>query len=113
MAMPAWDRVKEVNTPMAYSGIRCVTSAWKTTTSTEPATARAMMPLENTRRWPRLVSCLGMNASSAWKLASRGKSAKLVLAASTRMSMVIACTTRNSDVAEQPRSRTRPRRSGR
>ncbi len=64
-------------------------------TGMAPATARAMMPLENTRRWPRLVSCLGMKASSAWKLARRGKSAKLVLAASTRMSMVAAWVNRN------------------
>ena len=46
------------------------------------------MPLEKASRWPRLVSCRGMKASSAWKLASRGKSAKLVLAASTRISSV-------------------------
>ena len=46
------------------------------------------MPLENTRRWPRFVSCFGMKLSPAWKLASRGKSAKLVFAASTRMSSV-------------------------
>ena len=38
-------------------------------------TDRAIMPFENTSRWPRLVSCRGMNASSAWKLARRGKSA--------------------------------------
>ena len=55
-----------------------------------------MMPLEKTSRWPRLVSCLGMKASSAWKLASRGKSAKHVLAASTRISIVAAWTNRNS-----------------
>ena len=73
-----------------------MTSAWKITTGIAPAMARAMMPFENTRRWPRLVSCLGMNASSAWKLASRGKSAKLVLAASTRISIVAAWVNRNS-----------------
>ena len=38
-----------------------------------------------------LVNCRGMKLSSAWKLASRGKSAKLVLAASTRISIVPAC----------------------
>ena len=48
------------------------------------------MPLENTRRWPRLVSWRGMKLSPAWKLARRGKSAKLVLAASTRISIVPA-----------------------
>jgi hypothetical protein len=52
---------------------------------------RKRMPLEKTRRCPRLVSWRGMKLSPAWKLASRGKSAKLVLAASTRMSMVPAC----------------------
>ncbi len=51
---------------------------------------RAMMPLENTSRCPRLVSWRGMKESSAWKLARRGKSAKLVLAASTRMNIVAA-----------------------
>ena len=49
------------------------------------------MPLENTRRCPRFVSWRGMKLSSAWKLARRGKSAKLVFAASTRMSIVPAC----------------------
>ena len=58
------------------------------------------MPLENTSRCPRLVSCLGMKASSAWKLARRGKSAKLVLAASTRISIVAAWVNRNSSVAD-------------
>ena len=37
-----------------------------------------------------LVSWRGMKLSPAWKDASRGKSAKLVLAASTRMSIVPA-----------------------
>ena len=60
-------------------------------TSTMAAPASAMMPLENTRRWPRLVSWRGMKRSAAAKLARRGKSAKLVLAASTRISMVPAC----------------------
>ena len=72
-----------------------MTSAWKMITGMAPAMARAMMPLENTSRWPRLVSCLGMKASLAWKLANRGKSAKLVLAASTRINMVAAWVNRN------------------
>ena len=46
--------------------------------------------MENTRRWPRLVSWRGMKLSAAAKLARRGKSAKLVLAARTRISMVPA-----------------------
>ena len=41
------------------------------------------MPFENTSRWPRLTSWRGMKSSVAWKEASRGKSAKLVLAAMT------------------------------
>jgi hypothetical protein len=53
--------------------------------------ARKMMPLEKTRRWPRLISWWGMKWSVAWKDARRGKSAKLVLAAMTRISMVAAC----------------------
>jgi len=38
-----------------------------------------------------LVSCLGMKLSPAWKEARRGKSAKEVFAASTRISIVPAC----------------------
>ena len=53
-----------------------------------PASAR--IPLENTSRCPRLVSWRGMKWSAAAKFARRGKSAKLVLAASTRMSSVPA-----------------------
>ena len=49
------------------------------------------MPLEYTSRWPRLVSWRGRKLSPAWKLARRGKSAKPVLAAMTRMSIVPAC----------------------
>ena len=56
--------------------------------------ARKMIPFENTRRWPRLVSWRGMKLSSAWNDARRGKSAKLVFAASTRMSIVPACSDR-------------------
>ena len=55
------------------------------------ATARKMIPFENTSRCPRFVSWRGMKLSPAWKHASRGKSAKLVFAASTRMSIVPAC----------------------
>ncbi len=90
LAMPAWLMVKLVNTPMAYSGMRRSTLASVASMTTAATTAREMMPLENTSRWPRLVSCFGMKLSPAWKLASRGKSAKLVLAARTRISMVPA-----------------------
>jgi len=56
LAIPAWESVKLVNTPMAYSGMRRSTLAWVMTTRNIEAAARAMMPLENTRRCPRLVS---------------------------------------------------------
>ena len=67
-----------------------MTLAPNATTSSMEAAARAMMPLENTSRWPRLVNCRGRNMSAAWKLARRGKSANDVLAASTRISIVAA-----------------------
>ena len=70
------------------------------------------MPFENTSRWPRLVSCRGMKSSPAWKLASRGKSAKVVLAARTRISIVATCSMRNSAVPSAPLPKT-ARRSGR
>ena len=72
LAMPACDSVNDVNTPIAYSGIRWSTLAPVTITSTAAATANEMIPLENTRRWPRLVSWRGMKLSPAWKLARRG-----------------------------------------
>ena len=62
------------------------------------------MPLENTSRWPRLVSWRGMKLSPAWKLARRGKSAKLVLAARTRMSIVPAWSSVEEHVADRPTS---------
>ena len=67
-----------------------MTAAFVATTSTAAVPARAMIPFEKTSRWPRLVSCRGRKLSPAWKLARRGKSAKPVLAASTRMSIVAA-----------------------
>src|SRR5262245_37526262 len=94
--MPAWDRVNEVNTPRAYSGIIAETLALNSRITIVAAPARARMPLENTRRWPRLVSWRGMNESPAWKLANRGKSANDVFAARTRISVVETWSTRNS-----------------
>jgi hypothetical protein len=88
LVMPACDSAKPTNTPMAYSGISFVTSAPVAMTRIAAVPARARMPLEKTRRCPRFVSWRGRKLSPAWKLASRGKSAKPVLAASTRMSMV-------------------------
>ena len=55
-----------------------------------------MIPFENTSRWPRVVNCRGRKLSSAWKFASRGKSANAVFAASTRIRVVATCSTRNA-----------------
>lgn len=41
--MPACDRVKPVNTPMAYSGMRRSTLAWVAITSRTETAERAMM----------------------------------------------------------------------
>ena len=51
--MPACDRVKERNTPMAYSGINSVTLALKMMMRTHATNARNTMPRENTKRLPR------------------------------------------------------------
>ena len=91
--MPLCESVNEVNTPRAYRGIMLVTLARKATTITVAARASPRIPLENTSLCPRLVSCRGMNASPAWKLASLGKSAKDVFAARTRMAVVEICRT--------------------
>src|SRR6266508_3187360 len=61
--MPACDRVKEMNTPIAYSGIRLLMLALNATSSAVAAPARVRMPLENTSLWPRRVNWRGMNAS--------------------------------------------------
>ena len=45
-AMPACDRVKERNTPMAYSGISSVTLALKMMISRQATSARTAMPRE-------------------------------------------------------------------
>ena len=47
-----------------------------------------MMPFEKASRSPRFPNWRGMNRSRARNEASRGKSAKLVLAARIRMSIV-------------------------
>ena len=67
-----------------------VTTPPVTTTRSMATPASTTMPFEYTRRWPRLVICLGRNRSLAWKLARRGKSAKPVLAAMIRISIVPA-----------------------
>ena len=47
-----------------------------------------MIPFANTRRSPKPVNCLGRKPSLARIADTRGKSAKLVLAATARISMV-------------------------
>ena len=59
-----------------------------------------MMPLENTSRWPRLVSHRGRNESSATKLARNGKPLKLVLPPVYRISAVAAWTQVEQHVPE-------------
>ena len=44
--MPAWARVKEVTTPMAYSGISACTLALKAITRNTAPAASTRMPLE-------------------------------------------------------------------
>jgi hypothetical protein len=78
------------------------TSAWKTTTSNVAAIASPTIPLENTNRCPRLVSCFGMKWSDAWKFARRGKSAKDVFAARMRIIVVAICSMRKSAVPSTP-----------
>ena len=56
------------------------------------STARMRMPFENASRSPRFANWRGMNPSRARKEATRGKSAKLVLAARIRIRVVTACT---------------------
>ena len=69
-----WESVNDVNTPMAYMGISQSTSAFVTISNAIDATDKMRMPLLNTSRWPRLVSCLGrklsaaVNDSEAWEV---------------------------------------------
>ena len=86
--MPDCDRVKAMNTPSVYSGIRPLTLAWKTMSSAMAMPARAMMPVVKASRSPRKANWRGRKPSRARKDERRGKSAKLVLAASTRMRAV-------------------------
>jgi hypothetical protein len=44
--MPACDRVNEITTPIAYSGISAEVLAWKATTSRMATADSTMMPLE-------------------------------------------------------------------
>ena len=91
--IPACDSVIEVNTPMAYNGMRASTRPPNAARTTIERTARATMPVLNASRSPRNANRLGMNPSRARSDASRGKSANEVLAARTRMPMVESCRT--------------------
>ena len=51
--MPACDRVKDKNTPIAYRGMRAVTLAPKTQIRRQAMMASTAMPREKTRRLPR------------------------------------------------------------
>ena len=73
---------------MAYSGISAVTLAWKRIIKSEAMSARAMMPREKTSRLPLYINCLGRKPSPACSAPRRGKSAKDVLAAMIRISVV-------------------------
>ncbi len=73
--MPAWLRVKPVNTPNAYSGISAEMSPLKTMISTPATAARKITPLEKTNRAPRLKNWRGRKPSLAMIDARRGKSA--------------------------------------
>ena len=94
--IPAWDRVKPVNTPTAYRGIRALMLPLNTTISTPATAARKMMPLENTSRSPRLANWRGRKPSRAMMEDNRGKSAYAVLAARMRMANVAICVIQNS-----------------
>ena len=88
--MPACESVKERKTPIAYSGMRRVTLAWKITISAQARRARATIPREKTRRLPRYSSWRGRWPSAACSADRRGKPLKAVLAAMIRMRVVPA-----------------------
>ena len=91
--IPACDSVIEVNTPMAYSGISASTRPPNAARTTIDRTASATIPVLNASRSPRNANRLGMNPSRARSDDRRGKSAKDVLAARTRMPIVESCRT--------------------
>ena len=74
--IPACDSVIEVNTPIAYSGMRASTRPPNAARTTIDRTARATIPALNASRSPRNAKRLGMNPSRARSDDSRGKSAK-------------------------------------
>src|SRR5487761_1716030 len=89
-AIPAPAMVKPVKTPIAYIGINDETRARVATNRAMDATAKTIIPLENTSLWPRTVKGRGRKESSATKLTRNGKPVKLVFAARIKMSAVAA-----------------------
>jgi len=65
LAMPKPAMENAVNTPIAYSGTRRLTSASSMMISATDTIVSTMIALENTSRWPRLSSHLGRNESPA------------------------------------------------
>ena len=65
LAMPKPAIAKAVNTPIAYSGTRLLTSASLMMISDTDTIVSRMIALENTSRWPRLSSHRGRNESPA------------------------------------------------
>ena len=65
LAMPKPAIVNAVNTPIAYSGTRLLTSASLMISSATEVTVSMMIALEKTSRWPRLSSHRGRNESPA------------------------------------------------
>ena len=72
--MLLWLRVKEVNTPTTYSWIRRLTCAPKATINRAASSETTRMPLEKTRRSPRLRNWRGMRRWPARMAERRGKS---------------------------------------
>ena len=72
--MPVWLRVKEVNTPTTYNWMRRLTWAPKATMSRAASRETTRMPLENTRRSPRLRNWRGIRRWPARMADRRGKS---------------------------------------
>ena len=91
--IPAWEQVKDTNTPTMYSWIRAVTSAWKAITRISAIPARKTMPLENASRSPRVCSCRGRNRSCARIDPRTGNPLNAVLQARIRINPVVNDTT--------------------
>ncbi|MNI86657.1 hypothetical protein D3C73_1437670 [compost metagenome] len=70
--MPVCDKVKGMNTPTAYSGIKCSVLPSKAMISRMDNTPKMMIPFEYPSRSPRTVNMRGMNLSLARLTASSG-----------------------------------------